>query len=162
MNRFLGPAAGRQRRRSLLGILLSAAMIATFVVPAQAVHDLGLFELDRNAEDEAAAGDDWDVLPGGGEDDFSGILADIGGDGGTQFQGGGSKDDLDITEWLWKDGEPLDKDDITNAYAAAYSHTLDTGENDVRDVVIYFGLVRFWTAGSAQVGFWFLRTRRSA
>jgi hypothetical protein len=127
---------------------------------AFAVHDLGLFELDRNAQDGAAAGDDWDTLFGGGggsADDFSGILPDIGGDGGTQFQGGGSKDDLDITSWLWKAGEPLDKDDITNAYAAAYTNTVDTTNSDPGDLIIYFGLDRFSTAGSAQVGFWFLQ-----
>jgi hypothetical protein len=106
-----------------------------FVVPAQAVHDLGLFELDRNAQDTDFANlpDDWAALYDGGantgahSDDSSGVLPDIGADGGTQFQGGGSKDGLDITSWLWKKGEPLDKDDITNAYAAAYTNTVDTG-----------------------------------
>jgi uncharacterized repeat protein (TIGR01451 family) len=156
MKRFLSPTGGRRTRRSLLGILVSALLLGLFVVPAQAVHDLGLFELDRNAEDGAAAGDDWDTLPGG-SDDFSGILPDIGAGGGTQFQGGGSKDDLDITSWLWKAGEPLDKDDITNAYAAAYTNTVDTGNNNIGDLIIYFGLDRFSTAGSAQVGFWFLQ-----
>jgi uncharacterized repeat protein (TIGR01451 family) len=165
MNRFLGPVAGRRSRRSLLGILISALLLGLFVVPAQAVHDLGLFELDRNAQDADFANlpDDWAALYAGGantgahSDDFSGVLPDIGADGGTQFQGGGSKDDLDITSWLWKKGEPLDKDDITNAYAAAYTNTVDTGNNDVGDLIIYFGLDRFSTAGSAQVGFWFLQ-----
>lgn len=165
MKRFLSPAGGRRSRRSLLGILVSALLLGLFVVPAQAVHDLGLFELDRNAQDTDFANlpDDWAALYDGGantgahSDDFSGVLPDIGADGGTQFQGGGSKDDLDITSWLWKTGEPLDKDDITNAYAAAYTNTVDTGNNDVGDLIIYFGLDRFSTAGSAQVGFWFLQ-----
>ncbi|HEY3214756.1 MAG TPA: SpaA isopeptide-forming pilin-related protein [Actinomycetota bacterium] len=165
MKRFLSPAGGRRSRRSLLGILVSALLLGLFVVPAQAVHDLGLFELDRNAQDTDFANlpDDWAALYDGGantgahSDDFSGVLPDIGADGGTQFQGGGSKDDLDITSWLWKAGEPLDKDDITNAYAAAYTNTVDTGNNDVGDLIIYFGLDRFSTAGSAQVGFWFLQ-----
>jgi len=165
MKRFLSPAGGRRSRRSLLGILLSALLLGLFVVPAQAVHDLGLFELDRNAQDTDFANlpDDWAALYDGGantgahSDDFSGVLPDIGADGGTQFQGGGSKDDLDITSWLWKKGEPLDKDDITNAYAAAYTNTVDTGNNNAGDLIIYFGLDRFSTAGSAQVGFWFLQ-----
>jgi len=154
----LRPTGSGRTRRTLFGAIGSLLLLGVIAVPnAAAVHDLGLFELDRNAEDEAAAGDDWDSLPGGGEDDFSGILADIGADGGTQFQGGGSKDDLDISSWLWKTGEPLDKDDITNAYAAAYTNTVDTDTSDIGDLIVYFGLDRFSTAGSAQVGFWFLQ-----
>jgi len=149
----------------VLRILVAALVLGLFVVPALAVHDLGLFELDRNAQDSNFADlpDDWAALYNGGansganSDAFSGVLPDIGAGGGTQFQGGGSKDDLDITQWLWKPGEPLDKDDITDAYAAAYSNTTDTGNNNVGDLIIYFGLDRFSTAGSAQVGFWFLQ-----
>jgi hypothetical protein len=158
--RILGPTRSRRRRRFLLAPIFIVAVVALFLTTgAQAVHDLGLFELDRNAEnDGAVAGDDWDSLPGT-SDEFTGILPDIPTptNPGTQFQGGGSKDDLDITSWLWKEGEPLDKDDITNAYAASYTNTVDTGENDVGDLIVYFGLDRFSTAGSAQVGFWFLQ-----
>src|SRR5574341_1472658 len=142
------------RALALVGVLLALS-----VGVALAVHDLGLFELDRNATDQAGGGDDWATLyaGGGGAKEFTGILPDIGADGGTQFQGGGSKDDLDITQWLWKAGEPLDKDDITNAYAAAYVNTVDTGNNNVGDLIIYYGLDRFSANGSAQVGFWFLQ-----
>jgi uncharacterized repeat protein (TIGR01451 family) len=142
---------------------LGAALFGIFMLSlggqAFAVHDLGLFELDRNAEAGAAPGDDWSTLYGGGGSakEFTGILPDIGADGGTQFQGGGSKDDLDITQWLWKTGEPLDKDDITNAYAAAYVNTVDSGVNNIGDLIIYYGLDRFSANGSAQVGFWFLQ-----
>jgi hypothetical protein len=157
--RILGQRRSRRRGRFLLAPIFLVAVVALFLsTGAQAVHDLGLFELDRNAENDAAvAGDDWDSLPGSSLD-FTGILPDIAPlPGGTQFQGGGSKDDLDITSWLWKAGEPLDKDDITNAYAASYTNTVDSGENDVGDLIVYFGLDRFSTAGSAQVGFWFLQ-----
>jgi hypothetical protein len=157
--RILGPTRSRRRRRFVLAPIFLIVLVALFMTAgAQAVHDLDLFELDRNAlDDGAVAGDDWDSLPGSSED-FTGILPDVTLlPGGTQFQGGGSKDDLDITSWLWKPGEPLDKDDITNAYAASYINTVDTGENDVGDLIVYFGLDRFSTAGSAQVGFWFLQ-----
>jgi hypothetical protein len=62
---------------------------------------------------------------------------------------GGSKDYLDIPNWRHKDGSVPDKNDITNAYAAAYNHDGDT--------IIYFGMDRFATQGSANVGFWFLQ-----
>jgi len=149
----------RNLSMKIVAVLSVLLLTFTLVGSALAVHDLGLFELDRNATDEAGGGDDWATLYGGGgsAQEFTGILPDIGADGGTQFQGGGSKDDLDITQWLWKTGEPLDKDDITNAYAAAYVNTTDTGNNNVGDLIVYFGLDRFSANGSAQVGFWFLQ-----
>jgi uncharacterized repeat protein (TIGR01451 family) len=158
----LRPTGSGRTRRTLLGAIGSLLLLGVIAVPnAAAVHDLGLFELDRNALDADPANlpDDWETLfnGGGSFDDFSGILPDIGADGGTQFTGGGSKDDLDITSWLWKAGEPLDKDNITNAYAAAYTNTTDTDTSDIGDLIVYFGLDRFSTAGSAQVGFWFLQ-----
>ena len=141
------------------GMVLILMLIS--VGPALAVHDLGIFELDRNAQDPGGAPlpDDWGTLYAGGGSAgmFTGILPDIGEGGGSQFQGGGSKDDLDITQWLWKYGEPLDKDDITNAYAAAYLNPVDTGSNNVGDLILYYGLDRFSANGSAQVGFWFLQ-----
>ncbi|MRR30160.1 hypothetical protein EG834_07535, partial [bacterium] len=51
----------------------------------------------------------------------------------------------------------MDKDDITNAYAAAYTSKTDTGVTNVGDTIVYYGLDRFSVAGSAQVGFWFLQ-----
>jgi hypothetical protein len=141
----------------MLAVLAAAALLALSSFAVMGVHDL-TFQLDRNAVDDGA-GDDWATLSGGGGSavDFTGVIADIGADGGTQFHGGGSKDDLDITEWLWTDGEPLDKDDITNAYAAAYLNTIDSGDNDIGDLIVYFGLDRHANNGTAQVGFWFLQ-----
>jgi len=147
--------------KTAASVALAVAGLLMFTLVALAVHDLGLFELDRNAQDPGGGPlpDDWATLYGGGgnAEEFTGVLPDIGSDGGTQFQGGGSKDDLDITQWLWKLGEPLDKDDITNAYSAAYLNAVDTGNNNVDDLILYFGLDRFSANGSAQVGFWFLQ-----
>jgi uncharacterized repeat protein (TIGR01451 family) len=160
--RVLGPKQSSRRRWTMIVPLVVALTLGLlYISGAQAVHDLGLFQLDRNAVD-VGAGDDWNTppRPTGSADDFTGILDDIGVNnppGGAQFTGGGSKDDLDITQWLWKAGEPLDKDNITNAYAAAYTNTVDTGNNNIGDLIIYFGLDRFSTNGSAQVGFWFLQ-----
>jgi uncharacterized repeat protein (TIGR01451 family) len=135
-------------------------MTLTIVQTVFAINELGLFELDRNAIDDSGVPlpDDWETLydGGGSSQDFTGIIEDISAPG-TQFQGGGSKDDLDISSWLWKAGEPLDKDDITNAYAAAYINTVESGDNHVGDLIVYFGLDRYANNGSAQVGFWFLQ-----
>jgi hypothetical protein len=155
----------------LLALALAAALLVITARDSSAVHDTGLFELDRNATDEGGGGDDWGTLYAGGGSaaDFTGIIEDTMGTNpfgtvGTQFQAGGSKDDLDISpggatgqNWKWEPGEPLDKDDITNAYAAAYANTVDTGDNNIGDLIIFFGLDRYANNGSAQVGFWFVQ-----
>ena len=158
---------------SALAMLLVTGMALGFASRAFAVHDLGLFELDRNALDPggASAPDDWATLYGGGGnyESFTGILPDIGADGGTQFQGGGSKDNNNITQWLWNPGEPLDKGDITNGYAAGYIYQgaescpsgVPSGDDQCTepgDLIIFFGLDRFANDGDAQVGFWFLQS----
>ena len=159
--RILGVLGGR-RRRLVLGTMGSVAVLGALLISnAFAVHDLNLFELDRNAQDAqpATLPDDWQTLFAGGGSAIAKTdipISDVALPG-DQFQGGGSKDNNDISQWLWKPGEPLDKDDITNAYAAAYTNTVDTGQNDVGDTIVYFGLDRFDNSGSAQVGFWFLK-----
>ena len=154
---------GFRRRPAKLAVLaaLSAGLAVFFITTASAVNDAGLFQLDRNAEDEGAAGDDWDTppKPTGGAELFTGILEDNA--TAEQFTGGGSKDNNDINQWLWKEGEPLDKDNITNAYAAGYLATRDTGDTDIGDFIVYFGLDRLANNGSAQVGFWFFKNEIS-
>jgi len=153
----------------MLPVALAILFGLFYIGGAQAVHDDDpaagitpyLFELDRNALDSPAGGaDDWNTppRPTGEAAVFTGILPDTGGTG-DQFQGGGSKDDLDISQWLYKAGEPLDKDDITNAYAAGYVNTVDTGLNNIGHFIVYFGLDRFSNDGSAQVGFWFFKNQ---
>ncbi|NMV11847.1 hypothetical protein HKB26_01215, partial [Vibrio parahaemolyticus] len=60
----------------------------------------------------------------------------------------------DISEWSHKDGSVPDKDDLTNAYAAAYG--VDNGGGG-SDLVIYFGADRFANVGDAFMGFWFFQ-----
>jgi hypothetical protein len=128
------------------------ALALFYVAGAQAVHDLGVFELDRNALDEAAAGDDWSKIfatapncPGTVACSFA-----SNGTGATIFTGGGSKDDLDTSNWLHKTGSVPDKDDLAHAYAARYSTA--SGQ-----VLLYFGADRIANDGDSQIGFWFFR-----
>ena len=67
------------------------------------------------------------------------------------FTGGGSKDTLGIQQgrWLFTDSKPQAKNDITNAYAAAYVDP----SND--HLMLYVGLDRYDNSGDATVGFWF-------
>ena len=73
------------------------------------------------------------------------------------YTGGGSKDERPIStggqHWEWDDTNDVipDKDDLSNAFAAAYR------DPDDGHVHFYFGADRFDTSGDAEVGFWFFR-----
>jgi peptidyl-tRNA hydrolase len=138
-----------------------------------AVHDDGVFELDGNATNDAAPGADWanvynDVVvsPGGTTSgaaaqsfitrDTEARATDV-----TYWKGGGSKDvrdisDAGVTPTFWQhsptDSAP-DTDDIQDAFAAAYSVS--------NNLNLYFGMDRFDTNGSSQVGFWFFKSRHA-
>jgi hypothetical protein len=122
-----------------------------------------LFELDGNALKSSCASmpDDWQCLYNGTghADVFSGILCDRAGQGcnpevaDTIFVGG-KKDIQDISEWGSKTASGLpDKDDLTNAYAAAYTEPIGG------DQIFYFGADRYANVGDADLGFWFLKKR---
>lgn len=150
----------RSTSRRRIGVLAAAglAVASIIAVPADAYVGLG-FELDGDTADASGiAADDWNTLYGGGGSalEFTGIVADPTGE--TIFTGGSTKDDLEIlnpdgTGWLWSEGSVPDKDEITNAYAAAY---MDDG-----DLIIYFGADRYAVNGNANLGFWFLQNEVS-
>src|SRR5262249_19859051 len=73
-----------------------------------------------------------------------GVLPDVGNI--TIFTTGGSKDINDVSQWGHTNGSSPDKDDITNAYAAAYS----SGGR----LIVVAGADRFANNGSANVGVW--------
>lgn len=153
--------SGRRPARSWrrLSVLAAFLGIVAYTLspsgPAVAVHDLGLFELDGNVADGVALGDDWAALfptdpapPAGAKVKiFTADTADTG--ELTGFLGGGSKDVNDINQWGQGVSDVPDKNDITNAYAAAY--TSGTG-----DLVLYFGADLF-DSGEGNLGFWFFK-----
>jgi uncharacterized repeat protein (TIGR01451 family) len=117
---------------------------------ALAVHDEGLFELDGNATASADPGDDWSSHPGATGTHFRFIEDGFNNSSDIGFTGGGSKDDLNTSSWAWEKATVTpDKDDIENAFAAAYQKSGDT--------FVYFGLDRFANNGDAFVGFWFFK-----
>ncbi len=75
--------------------------------------------------------------------------------------GGGTKDVLDLQTgpWKWNNGSSPAKNDITNAYAAAYTLQQDIANtgNKNGDLVIFFGLDRKANNGDADLGFWFFQ-----
>lgn len=150
----------RSPNRLALALATAICLTVAVVVPAYAVHDTGLFQLDRNAQTSVQsaipAADDWDKVcpattPPGAVSCIGGISAqatsfDTDGVNASIFTGGGSKDDLNTTGWQWKDGSVPPKDDLAHAYAVRYASGF-----------IYFGADRTANNGDSQLGFWFFR-----
>jgi hypothetical protein len=173
MSVFDTHGTGRRRRRRLLiaGLAVvssTVAVIALAVVPALAVHDTGVFELDGNATNNpAVAGDDWDNVchqvlgtDCSTSDNTTGSIARDWvaepNHNASIFTGGGSKDPQDINQWAWKDdaGGLPDKDNLLHSFAARYRPS--TGPYANKDV-LFFGSDRLDNSGDAQQGFWFFQ-----
>ncbi|MHC5209432.1 MAG: hypothetical protein ACYTG2_01785 [Planctomycetota bacterium] len=125
--------------------------------PSAAAAGFTLFELDGDAMQNAPPmPDDWQTLydsgsnSGGHSVAFSGIVGDP---GSTTIFDGGKKDTQDISQWSYKSsGGFPDKNNITNAYAAAY-------ESAAGELIVYFGADRFSNTGDAYLGFWFFKDK---
>ena len=134
------------RARSL--VLVSALLC--FAGLAEAAGDLHTaFELDGNVVDNSPGSpsrDDWETLLSGGSANVKTLIPIVDAVNGTIF-GGGDKDIQDYPAMSWTDNSVPDKDDISNAAAAAYK----VGD----DLIIYFVADRYATAGDAYIGAWF-------
>jgi uncharacterized repeat protein (TIGR01451 family) len=160
-------------RQFLLTGLAICTLAGLFGGPAFAVHDAGLFELDvvdgvgaaNTVNDDAVAGDDWtDVYNGTSNAFATTFIADsfandiiTGFEARTPevsfFTGGGSKDTLPVADWQYDTVNDVvpDKNDIVNAFAAAYDDPADD------HVIFYFGLDTYAVEGTNTVAFWFFR-----
>lgn len=171
-------------RRPLVGLAALGVVVATLLITgiALAVHDLA-FQLDGNTAVDTAThigtgtqSVDWDSLFNADGTEkalptnftasaFKSDFATTTKRGVTVFDPAddsifstGSKDTLDINPgWQCKSANNvLTKNDIMNAYVAAYT-------NPVADVdgkhhqIMYFGLERNGNNGDANVAFWFLQ-----
>jgi hypothetical protein len=184
--RILGPTGSRRRRRFLLGPLVAVALAALYLTAgAQAVHDIGLFQLDGNASTAVnstpPALEDWDLIckahlvsatepdgctfapgyaiPAGTTTASpSSFLTDPSESNVDDILKGGTKDDNDIPSWTWNSAKPSPpKNDLTHAYAAEYTCDTSAGCSGTDgDKVLYFGADRFST-GVANVAFWFFQ-----
>ncbi len=168
----------RGKRLVLLGVLLCLPLAILL-----AVHDIGLFELDGNAVDGAAPGDDWanvfNGTSGASQTLFIGAATEANSSACpiascndiSYFTGGGSKDNNDIPQWQYSPGDVSpDKDTITDAFAAVYptklcsnaAATICASDSDCPagglcqdHEILYFGADRFSNGGDSQIGFWF-------
>ena len=137
-------------KKTFWTILFSAALVLG-ATPAFATDPVTVFELDGNAIDNPAGyPDDWQTTnfpTYGSSIARTGVLSDP--YGTTIFTQGGSKDINDVSQWRHKAGSVPPKDEITNAYAAAY---ISGGH-----LFIVAGADRYSNDGDANIGFWFFQ-----
>ena len=166
----------RARQRWTLLSVAVVTLIMAFGAITLAVHDAGNIQLDGNAITDATSpvgnGDeDWDLIckahsatatPPKGEcvpttspsgtttasaSEF--ILDAFGQATDDVYTTGGSKDDLDIGSWKFKNAAPSpDKADLEHAMAALYSNG---------SKFVYFGADRFTNNGDVNIAFWFFQ-----
>lgn len=155
-----------------LGVAMGAVIGGiTLLTTALAVHQPSApFELDGDAT-QTTADDDWNnvfnlptpyptprgtPVTGDGET-FVMDGANLAGGKETSAWSGSNKDIDLISTWEYKAAKVVpDKDNITNAYAKAYSVGGFPGPN-TEHLVIYFGADRFANNGDAALGFWFFK-----
>jgi hypothetical protein len=169
-----------------LFVFVAAFMVLAVyaAIPAFAVHDTGVFELDKDATHNTATPPthDWDQVchavdssqcdtPGSPGTTVLSFDTDVAGQSiftGAQ-SGGSSKDPQLVSGWRWKSGSVPDKDELLHGYAARYSVPVDTDGTDgtlcpavspnTTCELLYFGADRFDASGDAQIGFWFYQNR---
>jgi uncharacterized repeat protein (TIGR01451 family) len=120
-----------------------------------------VFELDGNAATSTTH--DWDQVfadnnatppPASGAVASSFVTDKVNSTADDIFTGGGSKETLGVQSgrWLFTDSKPQPKDDITHAYAAAYTDPSNG------HLILYAGLDRYDNSGDATAGFWFFKS----
>ena len=134
-----------------------------------AVDNLGVFELDGNASNDAAAGQDFNDVHGGtstaAQDLF--VTDDTVFDGDnfdTSVFSGNSKDDQCIGDeigcadyWQQSGSNLTNKNDIRHGYAAAYVYTGTTvGVHQYGDLLFYVGSDVQSVNGTLALSFWLL------
>src|SRR5262245_38397002 len=160
-------------RKGMLAAFIAVLLVTGVTV--YAIHDLGLFELDRNLNNGAAAGEDWDTLfnsngspKAGGAAVARTYVDDAFNSGSDNNFTTGASDDDPISGWGWTQSPVNDKGDIKNALAAAYVYQGASQGSCVGqptpckfaqpgDLILYYGLDRYANNGDANTGFWFFK-----
>jgi hypothetical protein len=119
------------------------------------------FDLENNELDINScgyvAGPNVDPANPGGSAFRSLFIQDPNGVGNNDdiFIGGGSKDDLDVSQWQWTFGSAPDKDDLLPIGAAAYLQDIDADNED--ELLIYLFGTLFAPNGTAAIGAWLFK-----
>jgi hypothetical protein len=144
-NKSVGLTAGS----ALAGPKLMPGMSAP-LAPAGTDLVTNSIELDGDVAETAGAPDDWATINCDGGTAIAKTGVDADGNNKSIFTGGGSKDNIDIPSWQYKDGSTPPKDDLINGYAAKF-----TGSGG--DSILAFGAERASNNGTAFIGVWFFQ-----
>jgi hypothetical protein len=144
------PLGKAPRGRTLLAIIASLVILAVYgAIPAFAVHDIGVFQLDGNASTAInpapTALEDWDLICKAHQPSStppgtcvfapgytvpsgttvakpSSFVVDPSTSATDDILKGGTKDDNDMNSWKWTSAKPSPpKNDLTDGYAAEYT-----------------------------------------
>lgn len=151
-------------KRVFLFTILAVILCVPFIVGVTRSYGVigsGTFELDGNTADPTPTilPDDFDCVYSGCSNAVINSFvtdSDFSGDPDTTTFGQGDKD-IQPIENIWNcnvDNNVLGKDNILNAYTAAYRIPDGLGGTDL---VVFFGDNREKTEGSSNVGFWFFQ-----
>jgi hypothetical protein len=143
--------------------LLLAVIVCTIATLTWAQSPATIFQLDGNPAPDGTqcnygSGlvqcDTWNLLnlagssgSGRGQSEFNTFI--LGTSTTNSFQGGGSKDALDLSSWAYSATGTPNKDTLNAGYAAAYNLS---GDFDV-----IFGADRLSPNGDANIGIWFFQ-----
>ena len=150
--------------------VVAAAFAMLLVIPSAgfAVHDIGLFELDGNTADNTApvnssnAPYDWEsIFNTSGQQILTSakeprlLTTAFSADAATpdhSYFATSNKDIDDVSTWqCGVQNNPLNKDDILNAYAALFRNTANG------HVILYAGAERDSNNGDSFAGFWLFK-----
>src|SRR5206468_145407 len=161
-------AGFRMTRLRVLVVLAAAAFMLLAPAGSYAVHDIGLLELDGNTVDNSSpvAGDnspyDWEsVFDASGVQILTPAIEprlltaafskDITTPDASYFATS-NKDIDNVSTWqCGVQNNPLNKDDILNAYAALFKNTANG------HVILYAGVERDSNNGNSFAGFWIFK-----
>ncbi len=156
----------------VLALVFGTVLARSTYLPALAVVDT-IIEIDKNATDDGSAATDWNTLIGsscagainsGPSPSSSTFLKAIciddlppGAEGNQEsmHRTQSSKDINDLTTWDWQSVNSVTpaKDDIVNAYAAAWVQA----QGGTNHLIVGFGLDRRAVNGDANASFWFFK-----
>jgi len=172
-----GPLA--KRAAGALSLLASVGIMAAALVPGMVTGlasapntvDAGLFELDGNIAQNAATPPPWDwacLFPGTPSCNPTNppmvgkiFQQDFGNPDPTYFSsnGAGVKDIGDLSTWGCVSlNNPLNKDDILNAYGAAFVPTSGPKQGHL---LVYLAQERDSNNGDSFAGFWLMKSQHS-
>jgi hypothetical protein len=150
------PRTHRRASWTSVAALCAAVAAVAYLAGVGAVHDVSLFELDRNVMDSPGGAPDWENVYNAslGVGTVGFVSAFTHDEALPDSIFGQAKDTLPISQWTCTTGSAGDKDDVLHAYATIIPGPDGSDAGTDPDTYIYFGAERFAASGTANIGIW--------